>query len=196
MTTSFEWGAELPRLSGRRIDLRRLTPADAPALFEVFGDPEVTRFWSTPPLVDLAAARELLAEVRRAYGERRLFCWGIVRREDGGLIGTCTLAGLDRTHRRSEIGFALGRAAWGRGLATEAVEVLLHFAFETLDLHRVEADVDPGNAPSLRLLERQGFRREGHLRERWHVHGQVHDGVFLGLLQREWAGPAARSRPS
>lgn len=188
MTTSFQWNEELPRLAGKRIDLRWLTPADAPALLEIFGDPEVTRYWSSPPIAGLQAARELVDEVQELFAQRTLFGWGIARREDDEILGTCTLVGLDVTHRRSEIGFALGRAAWGRGLATEAVEVLLRFAFETLDLHRVEADVDPGNERSLRLLERQGFRREGHLRERWHVHGQVHDGIFLGLLRPEWTG--------
>ena len=86
-----------------------------------------------------------------------------------------------------EVGFALGRSAWGHGLATGALEVLINFAFDALDLHRLEADVDPENESSLRVLERQGFRREGYLRERWHHLGEIRDTVFLGLLRREWS---------
>lgn len=184
--TAFEWGDELPRLSGCRLDLRWLRPEDAPAILSIFGDPEVMRFWSSPPLQDLAAAAALIDEIHGLFRSRQLFQWGICSREDGAVIGTCTLYNLDLAHRRGEIGFALRRSAWGQGLATEAVEVLIGFSFERLGLHRLEADADPQNAGSLRVLERQGFRREGYLRERWHHLGQVQDAVFLGLLRREW----------
>jgi RimJ/RimL family protein N-acetyltransferase len=73
-------------------------------------------------------------------------------------------------------------------LATEAVQLLLDFAFGTLGLHRIEADADPRNERSLRLLERQGFRREGYLRERWHHNGEIQDAIFLGLIRSEWRG--------
>ena len=70
----------------------------------------------------------------------------------------------------------------GRGLASEAVRASLAFAFGPMDLHRVEADVDPDNEDSLRLLERIGFKREGLLRERWFTFGTWKDTVLLGLL--------------
>jgi RimJ/RimL family protein N-acetyltransferase len=63
---------------------------------------------------------------------------------------------------------------------------LLAYAFDELDLRRIEADVDPRNAASIRTLERLGFRREGYLRERWRVNGEVQDALFYGLLRREW----------
>jgi RimJ/RimL family protein N-acetyltransferase len=69
---------------------------------------------------------------------------------------------------------------------TDAVTTLIRFAFDALGLHRLEADVDPRNERSLRLLARQGFRVEGHLRETYFVGGEVQDSVILGLLRREW----------
>lgn len=188
MTPLFEWGDELPRIEGDRVELRSLRNDDAPALFSIFGDSEVMKFWSSPPLKDPGAARALVEEIRIAFQDRRLFQWGISLRETGEVIGTCTLYHIDREHRRGEVGFAVQRDRWGRGLASEALGLLIGFAFETLDLHRLEADSDPGNERSLRVLERQGFRREGLMRERWHHMGAVHDGVALGLLRREWTG--------
>src|SRR5690606_38652938 len=88
-----------------------------------------------------------------------------------------------RAHRRAEVGFMLAPAHWGKGYAAEAVRAVLRFAFEAMDLHRVEADVDPDNGASLRLLERLGFRREGYLRERWWPYGAPADSVVLGLLR-------------
>ena len=187
MMPSFEWGQELPRLSGRRLELRWLTQQDAPAILAIFGDSEVMRFWSSPPLRNLGAATELIEEIHQLFGSRRLFQWGICWCETKEVFGTCTLLNVDVAHRRAEVGIALGRGSWGRGLATEAFRVLIGFAFDALNLHRLEADVDPKNERALRLLESQGFRREGYLRERWHHLGEVHDAVFFGLLRGEWA---------
>lgn len=190
---AFGRGAELPRLSGRRLDLCWLTQEDAPAIFSIFGNPEVMRFWSSPPLPDLAAASALIDEIHGLFRTRQLFQWGIRRREDDTVIGTCTLYNLDLAHRRGEIGFALARSCWGQGFASEALDVLLDFCFNRLGLHRLEADADPENVASLRALERKGFQREGYLRERWHHLGEVRDAVFLGLLKREWKRPGSGS---
>lgn len=175
-------------IHGATVELRSLGDGDAPAVFAIFSDPEVMRFWSSPPLEDLAAATKLIHEIRAAYADRRLFQWGVFPRGGNEALGTCTLFNVDPAHRRAEVGFALRRTAWGKGIATAALDALIDFSFRTLDLHRLEADVDPRNDRSLRVLERQGFRREGHLRERWHHLGEIHDGIFLGLLRREWRG--------
>ncbi|MFP6655467.1 MAG: GNAT family N-acetyltransferase [Myxococcota bacterium] len=184
----FEWGETLPTLTGTRLQLRGLTDDDAAAIFEIFGDPEVMKYWSSPPLESLAAASALIEDIHRLAESRELFQWGIVSLESNVVIGTCTLQKVDHLHRRTEIGFALGRSAWGNGFATEAVGTLFEFAFQVLDLNRIEADVDPHNEASLRLLERQGFRREGYLRERWFHLGEMQDTVLLGLLRRDWPG--------
>jgi ribosomal-protein-alanine N-acetyltransferase len=187
---SFDWGNELPTLSGRRVSLRWLTQGDAPDVFAVFGDPEVVRFWSSPPFPDVGAAEALIDQIHDLFQARRLYQWGVSSRETGQVLGTCTLFNINAAHRRAEVGFAISRENWGKGLASEAVALLIEFAFARLGLHRLEADADPDNARSLRLLERQGFQREGYLRERWHHLGRVHDAVLLGLLAREWKAPA------
>jgi RimJ/RimL family protein N-acetyltransferase len=191
MDSAFDWGAQLPALSSSRLTLRWLRDADAPDVFAVFRDSEVMRYWSSPPMQRLAEAAELIRRIHELFRSRTLFQWGIASQSSDAILGTCTLFHLDATHRRAEIGFALGRAHWGQGLATEAVELLIGFAFDRLNLHRLEADVDPRNDRSLQLLERQGFQREGLLRERYHLNGELPDAVVLGLLRREWKGRQA-----
>lgn len=186
----------LPTIPTERLRLRWLTSADVPALVAVFGDPEVCRFWSRPALQDLAAAEALYDEIVSCFAARTLFQWGIAERGTNAVVGTCTLAALSAEHRRAEVGFALARAAWGRGYIAEALPALLRFAFETLDLHRLEADVDPRNERSIRALERVGFEREGYLRERYNVNGELQDAVLYGLLRHDWARTLARTRPS
>ena len=176
----------LPTLRGERVSLRQLREEDADALFDVFSDPEVTRYWSSPPMTDRIEARALLAEIDTLREEGTLLQWGIVEAGGGSVVGTATLAEINREHRRAELGFALRRGLWGRGLASEAVSLLLDQAFGAMGLHRIEADTDPGNQSAMRLLERLGFRREGYLPQRWFVGGQWHDTVLFGLLKPDW----------
>ena len=182
---SFAWD-EMPRIDGERVRLRPLTESDVPALFAVFGDPQVMRYWSSPPLANMAAARALLDHIHAHFARKTLFQWGIARIEDDGVVGTTTIFQIDNDHRRAEIGFALARAQWGKGYASDAVTSLIRFAFETLDLHRLEADPDPQNAASIAVLRKQGFKREGLLRERYFLNGEPQDAEYYGLLRREW----------
>ncbi|MBS1199622.1 MAG: putative N-acetyltransferase [Proteobacteria bacterium] len=179
----------LPALAGRGIRLRPLTQADAADLFDVFSDPRVMRYWSREPFRHLDEARRLVEDIEAGWRGDTLYQWGIEPDGAGRIVGTTTLFQISTAHRRAEIGFALGSAWWGRGFARAAVERLIAHAFETQGLGRLEADVDPRNAASLGLLERLGFRREGLLRERYRVAGEVQDSVILGLLRTQWTPP-------
>ena len=184
-------GNELPKLAAPRVALRWLTEADTDALFGIFSNPTVMRYWSTLPMSDIAQAKKLVADIREGFRSRRLFQWGIVRLEDDRLIGTCTLFAINESQGRAEVGYALGHEHWGHGYMKEALTALLDFAFGKLGMRRLEADIDPRNAGSLHAVERLGFRREGVLRERWKVNGELQDSVVLGLLRHEWrTGPA------
>ena len=176
----------LPTLDATRLKLRPLTEADVPALFAIFGDSEVMRYWSHPAMTDIAEAEALLRDIQHHAEAETLFQWGIARREDDVVIGTCTLCRIDREHRRGELGYILRRDHWGRGFATEALTAVIHHAFETLGLHRLEADIDPRNPRSIRLVERLGFKAEGRLRERYFVAGEIQDSAIYGLLEPEW----------
>jgi [ribosomal protein S5]-alanine N-acetyltransferase len=178
----------LPTLSAPRVVLRWLTADDVDALFSIFSNPEVMRYWSTLPMTDRSEARKLLEHVHESFRRGTLFQWGIARRSDDLVVGTCTLFHHNADNRRAEIGYALGREHWGQGYMSEALGALLAFCFGELDLHRLEADIDPRNASSIRSLERLGFQREGCLRERWLVGGGTQDSLFFGLLRREWVG--------
>lgn len=180
----------LPTLDTPRLRLRRIVEDDRDAVFRLFSDGTLLEHWSSPPMTDPAEASALIADIEAHSRRGDLLQWGIVRPEDDRVIGTCTLAAIDRDNGRAEIGFILGRDHHGRGYAREAVLGVLAHAFDTLGLRRIEADVDPDNGPSLRLLEALGFRREGYLRERWCVAGRVADTVLLGLLARERPGAA------
>jgi RimJ/RimL family protein N-acetyltransferase len=176
----------LPTLDTPRLALRTLVDEDVPALFAIFKEPEAMRFWTSPAMTGIAEAETLLREIQHHAQAKTLFQWGIARREDDLVIGTSTLFRIDRQHRRGELGYIVRPDFWGRGLATEALTALIDHAFGTLDLHRLEADIDPRNAASIRLVQRLGFKEEGHLRERYFVGDEIQDSVIYGLLAPDW----------
>ena len=128
----------------------------------------------------------MLQDTQEGYRTGSALQLGIERRADSALVGTCSLFHFHVASRRAEIGYVLGRPYWGSGYMHEALQALLGYAFQALDLNRLEADIDPRNRASARTLERLGFQKEGHLRERWIVNGEVSDTWMYGLLRREW----------
>ena len=106
---------------------------------------------------------------------------------DGTFLGWCGLSRWNPDFRSAALTYCLHEAAWGHGYATEAAGALLRWAFDTLDLNRVQAEADTRNAASARVLEKLGFVREGTLREDCVVNGEVSDSWVYGLLRREWS---------
>jgi len=182
---TMDW-TNLPTISTSRLSLRQITAQDVDDFYEIYSNPEVMRYWSTPPLPDKQAASKLIDEIQDGFRRRQMLKWGIALRADDSLIGSVTLFHPDFTHRRVELGYALGRAHWRQGYMGETLRAVLGYAFDTLNFHRIEADVDPRNGASVRTLERLGFKREGYLRERWQVNGEIQDAFFYGLLRPDW----------
>jgi ribosomal-protein-alanine N-acetyltransferase len=171
---------------GTRFSLRYLTAADAPALFELGSDPDVTRFFSWGPYREEGEARAFIESLdrRRASGERLELA--IVSNADDRPIGITGLSDFSHRDRRAVIGTWLGRAHWGSGANRESKALVLALAFSALGLIRVSALASPQNVRSIAALQRLGFVHEGVLRG-WHVHGGVpRDVAVLRMLRDEW----------
>lgn len=179
-------------LSTERLLLRPLREADAPALFAVFSDVRVARYLSRPAWPEIEVAHARIARDLEAMRSGRYLCMGMEELERHRLIGECSLFNLVEPCRRAEVGYTLAFDAWGKGFMNEALTALLSHGFRALDLNRVEADIDPRNLASAKSLEGLGFKKEGQLRERWIVDGEISDSALCGLLASDW--PAKLSR--
>ena len=185
-------------LESRRLLLRRVEARDLADLGAVNGDDAVTRFlpyatWQKP--ADGTAWFERMEGIQ-ATGTALQFV--IVERSSERAIGTCLVFRHDEGSARAELGYVLGRAHWSRGTMREALGALVAGAFGPMNLRRLEAEVDPRNGASQRLLLHLGFRKEGRLRERWVVKGEAKDVDVFGLLRHEWtsADHAGGSAPA
>ncbi len=181
-----EFPSEVPRLETPHLILRGPAETDAPGILAIFGDPGTMRYWSRPPMQTLDEAKSRLERVLRVFQSREAVPWILERRDTGELVGTCDLFRLDSQNLRCECGYSLASSAWGRGWMRHALGTAIAWGFAHLPLERIEADTDPRNTASIRLLKRLGFRLEGTLRERWRVAGEVSDSAMYGLLRREW----------
>lgn len=175
-----------PTLSTARLRLRHFIGADADALFALHSNAHVLRYWDAPPWREPARAERFIAACRQIEEEGSGARLAIERGADGVFLGWVGLTRWNPDHRSASLGYCLDDAAWGQGYATEAARALLRWAFDTLDLNRVQAEADTRNAASARVLEKLGFEREGTLREDCVVNGEVSDSWVYGLIKRQW----------
>ena len=175
-----------PTLLTARLRLRPFTDADGDALFALQSNAHVLRYWDSPPWTDPARAERFLANSRQLAEDGSGARLAVDRASDTSFLGWCSLSRWNPEYRSASLGYCFAEEAWGHGYATEAARALLQWAFDTLDLNRVQAEVDTRNAASARVLEKLGFLREGTLREDCVVNGEVSDSWVYGLLRRQW----------
>jgi len=170
-----------PSLKTERLLLRPIRSDDADALYPVFADETVMRWWASAPH---QSPEETTSYVSANCAEPYSPTWAITQHGDDLAMGWVVL--LPRREGLREIGYILNPNHWGSGIAREAVSRVIEHGFEDLKLRKIFADVDPDNEGSVGLLKRLGFQQEAHLREEWETHIGVRDSLIYGLLRSEW----------
>ena len=127
------------------------------ALFALHSSAYVLRYWDAPPWTEPERAERFVAACRQMAEEGSGARLAMDRVSDGAFIGWCGLTRWNPDYRSASMSYCLDDAAWGDGYATEAAGALLQWAFDTLDLNRVQAETDTRNAASARVLEKLGF---------------------------------------
>lgn len=180
-----------PLIETDRLHVRLLAQDDLPDLLAVNEDDEVTRFLPYASWSDLADADAWYKRMSTLQDTGTALQFVIAEKQMGTVIGSCLLFRFEEKSARAELGYVLGRAHWGKGYMEESLRALIDSAFATMALRRLEAEVDPRNGSSGKLLRRLGFSKEGLLRQRWLDKGQTHDVEFYGLLLHEWPQASA-----
>ncbi|MGH8107882.1 MAG: GNAT family N-acetyltransferase [Arenimonas sp.] len=175
----------LPTLSSQRINLCWIDHADVASIFQIYSDIEVARYWNQPSFTHQDDAHIYIESIHHGFDDGKLFQWGVCLAGSQKLIGTCSLSDISTSQGRANIGIAISSSQWGHGYGREAMSTLIKHAFTELGLRRLEADVSPHNAACLKLLAALGFKREGYLRQRWLVEGELQDSIVLGLLKSD-----------
>jgi len=160
-----------------RLVLRPARQDDLDAIHAILSNPQAMAYWSTTPHENVQQSRDWLQsmiDIRLPDGE------DLIIERNGRVIGK---AGL---WRFPEIGFILHPEFWGQGYAREALRVVIDRAFDVHGLPRIEADVDPRNISSLKLLSRFGFQETGRKERTWQIGDQWCDSIYLALDAESW----------
>jgi [ribosomal protein S5]-alanine N-acetyltransferase len=187
-------GMPPPLLETSRLILRGYVMSDAPSLARTCNDIDVVRWTSSHPFpYELKHAEEFIGKREKEYQDRKASVFAAFLKEtdhagnvrEGPLVGA---VGLHRApdHQRAELGYLIGKDFWGNGYATEIARTAAAHGFEELHLTRIHAGAYADNAPSVRVLEKLGFRHEGVQRRHVSRFGTWHDLVLFGMLREEW----------
>jgi ribosomal-protein-alanine N-acetyltransferase len=186
--STFNQHTYFPALETERLFLRNLVFEDTDFVFRHFSDPAVTQYlMDQPPLAEYEEAQEIIRFYQEPEAKKRNR-WGLVRKADNQLIGTCGYHNWRQRDCHAEMGYDLSPTCWGQGFMTEALRVVIPNGFVRMGLNRIEALVYTGNTRSVQLLHKLDFKIEGTLRDYYYQNAVFHDHYLLSLLRREWKG--------
>jgi ribosomal-protein-alanine N-acetyltransferase len=175
-----------PALATERLELRQITAADAPALFRLRSCPQVMAHLDRPMAQTEDDAARLIAQMEESRQQNTGIAWAISLRPDPCLIGTIGFWRIAKEHYRAEVGYLLAADFQRRGIMREALREVIDFGFGPMGLHSIEANVNPANIASIRLLENCGFVREAYFRENYFWNGKFLDSAIYSLLGSNW----------
>lgn len=179
------WRERLPVLRGRHVTLRELRISDAPALHALLTAEEVARFISPPPTT-VEGFERFIEWTHRERAAGRYVCFGVVPDGLTTAVGLFQVRQLEPGFGTAEWGFALGHPFWGTGLFKAGADLVLQFAFEELDVARLEARSAVQNGRGAGALTKMGAVREGVLRKSFLRGGEYLDQVLWSILREDW----------
>ncbi|WP_028545308.1 GNAT family N-acetyltransferase [Paenibacillus taiwanensis] len=174
-----------PELQTDRLWLRALRADDAEDLFRYFSQDQVTEFYDLDSFTNCEQARELILSWGNRFEQQEGIRWGITLKGDDRVIGTCGYHNWSKEHFKAEVGYELHPDYWRQGIMSEAVHAIIQYGFEQLELHRIEAFIDPMNEASRKLLTKVGMQEEGLLRAYFFEKGKFVDASLFAILQTD-----------
>ena len=183
--------SSFPVLSTHRFHLRQIQPGDAEAIFQIKSDPEVTHSYGREAHRSLQETQGWIQRIRDTYAQHEGIMWAITSKTRDLPVGSCNYWPLDPESHCAEIGYELNRTAWGQGIMSEVLPIVISYGFKELDLNRIEATPLGKNKRSSNVLVKLGFTHEGTLRQRVLFRDSHEDQMYFSLLKSEWTKATA-----
>ena len=176
---------EFPILTTERLDLVEIQQRHLTDIYLLFSDKKVTEYYNLLPLKSEQEGQKLLDWFRNRFKDGLGIRWGIALKGEPNIIGTIGFNNYTQKSR-ANIGYDLKSSYWNRRYMTEALQTVIDFGFNILDINRIEAEVMQGNVISEKLLEKLNFKREGVLRQWMLWNEQYYDMTMYSLLKMEY----------
>jgi len=174
---------EFPIIETSRLILRKITKEDASDMLKYLSDKEVVAPMGLAPFQTETDVWDEINWYKSICDEGTGIRWGITLKDSGIVIGSCGFLNMHTKHHRAEIGYELHQAHWGKGITSEALEAVVKYGFHHYQLERIEALIEPANLRSQKLVEKQGFIREGLLRHYEFTCGKFDDLYMYSIIK-------------
>ncbi|HEX8332478.1 MAG TPA: GNAT family protein [Segetibacter sp.] len=171
-----------PELITERLVSRQIRPADRNEIFFLRSDERVMKYFDKQPAQSVEEAVQFLDKITSLQQNNECITWAITLKGQPTLIGTICFWNIAKEHYRAEIGYALHPDHSGKGIMQDAMTEVLKYGFKNMKLHSVEAKVNPHNISSIKILERNNFKREGYFKEDYFFDGKFLDTAVYSLL--------------
>ena len=171
-----------PKLFTERLLLREISAADVKEVFQLRSNKNVMQFIDRPLAQTTDDAMELIQKIADGHKKNENITWAITLQNLPKLIGTIGFWQIDKENYRAEIGYLLHPDEQGKGLMQEAIAMVLKYGFQFMKLHSVEANVNPANIASIKLLEKNKFNKEAFFKENYYYNGKFLDTAVYSLL--------------
>lgn len=178
---------DFPIIETNRLILREVKTEDSNDMFLYLSDKEIVKHMGLEPFQTEEEVLEEIEWYQTIYKDGTGIRWGITRKDNGRVIGSCGFLNMQPKHCRAEVGYELSKAYWGKGIASEALQAVINYGFQHLQLERIEALIEPANLPSLKLLDKKGFKKEGLLRHYEFTCGKFDDLYMYSILKGDLA---------
>jgi [ribosomal protein S5]-alanine N-acetyltransferase len=176
-----------PNLLTKQLELTQIAQHHLHDLHELRTHPDVHRYLQKPAPKTLEDTIENIKVNQSLVQNEEGIAWAIAKKNENKLIGVIGFWRIKKEHYRPEIGYLLHPDYWGQGIMSEAIQAALKFAFEQMNAHTVEADINPENTASANILLRNGFKREAAFKENIFFEGVFYDSEVYSILKKEWS---------
>jgi len=175
---------EFPVIETERLILRGFTMDDIDAVYKLRTDRDIMKNIYKDPMQTRQEAIEMIKKMNDDYASYNGVNWGITIKPNPTIVGGVGFWRIIREHYRAELGYSLLPPFWGKGYISEAVKAVLDIGLGPLNLHSIEANIDPVNLASAKILEKNGFVKEGYFKEDFFFHGEFFDTLTYGLVKK------------
>ncbi len=175
-----------PILYTNRLILRRISLDDTSDFFTIRSNKEVMSAIDKNPIESMAEIESFINLIEQGINNNTGIAWAVCLKDDNRMIGHFGFHRIDFINYRAEIGYALLPKFQNRGLGSEALQAILNIAFNQFNFHSIEADVNPANSPSIKLITKMGFIKEAHFRENYFFRNTFLDSAIYSLLKKDY----------
>jgi ribosomal-protein-alanine N-acetyltransferase len=173
---------QFPVIETARLVLREIKDDDFEMVYVLRSDTEMMKYIPRPLCEDHRDALKLIKTIKENHLIEESLNWAITEKGSDELLGTVGFVRIKTEHNRAELGYMLHSREQGKGYMREAVEAVIQYGFKDMDLHSIEAVIDPDNIASEKILQHFGFVKEAHFKENFWYEGKYLDSVCYGLI--------------